>query len=75
MPGSCRPRYSTFSHRHAASQVIQATDVGGNTVNLTAVMNFSNTQVYATSGVLLPAASYGAVPETYVAGVLRAAAA
>ncbi len=43
--------------------------MGGNTVNLTAAMILCGTQVYSTSGVLLPAASYGAVPGTYVAGV------
>ena len=66
---TCGSRYSACTCRCAAPQVVQATDVGGNTVNLTAAMNFCGTQVYSTSGVLLPAASYGAVPETYVAGM------
>ena len=70
----CSPRTMARKQHCAATQVVQATDAGGNTVTLTAAMNFCGTQVYSTSGVLLPAASYGAVPETYVAGVLQAAA-
>jgi uncharacterized surface protein with fasciclin (FAS1) repeats len=51
------------------SSVVQATDVAGNVVNLTASYMLCNTQVYTTSGVLLPAASYSAIPETYPADV------
>ncbi len=70
-----RSQHSTLTQHSAAPQVIQATDVGGNTVNLTAAMNFCGTQVYSTSGVLLPAASYGAVPGTYITGVPHVSAA
>ena len=57
-------------------QVIQATDTSGNTVDLRVntpssinIIDVCDTQIIATSGVLLGAANYAAVPgDTYVAG-------
>ena len=45
-----------------------ATDAGNHTAAFNGSYNFCNQQVYATNGVLLPAASYAQVPETYLSG-------
>ena len=50
-------------------QVTVATDAGNHTASINGSYNFCNQQVYATNGVLLPAASYAQTPETYLSGV------
>ena len=54
-----------------AVQVTMATDVANQTVAIDGSYNFCNQQVYTTDGVLLPAASYAQVPETYLSGAMR----
>ncbi len=50
------------------AQVTVGTDVGNHTATINGSYNFCNQQVYTTNGVLLPAASYAKVPETYLSG-------
>ena len=57
----------------ACAQVTEATDVGNHTYAINGSYNFCNQQVYSTNGVLLPAATYAQVPETFFAGTLRPA--
>jgi len=54
------------SSLRAPQQVTTATDVGNHTASFNGSYNFCNQQVYATNGVLLPAASYAQVSEAYL---------